>query len=94
MGFHYLPVAHIVAPAETSKHMATTHTQERPKWESPGKERTTEALDIVLAERGSKIPGSAISISAIVVSSQKRKGQQRLASPLNRYRKLWRFPVL
>ena len=70
MGIHYLPVAHTVAPAETSKHMATTHPQERPKWESPGKDRISEPLDILIAERGSQLPGCAICVSAIVVSSQ------------------------
>lgn len=91
-GVHYLPMAHTVAPAETSKNMATTHAQERPKRESPGKDRVSEPLDIVLAERGSQPLGCVISISAIVVSSQKPKGQ--VGASLSRCRRLWRFPVL
>lgn len=75
MGVHYLPVAHTVAPAETSNRMATTHAQMIRMWESPGKHRISEPLDIVLAERGSQPLGCVISISAIIVSSQKRKGQ-------------------
>lgn len=92
MGVHYLPVAHTVAPDETSKHMATTHTQERPKRESPGKDRISEPLDIVLAERGSQPLGCVISISAIVVSSQKRKRQVGVSQ--NLCGRLWRFPIL
>lgn len=75
MGIHYLPVAPNVTPAETSEHMATEHPQERPKWESPRKVIISEPLDIRIADRWSQLPGCAISVSAIVVSSQKQKWQ-------------------
>lgn len=75
MGIHYLPVDHTIAPAETREHMATKHPQERPKWESPGKNIISEPLDILIADRGSQLPGYTISFSAIAVPSEKVKLQ-------------------
>ena len=73
MGIHYLPTAQTVAPAETSEYLATTHPQERPKWELPGKDRISEPLDIRIADGWSQLPGCTISVSSIVVSSQIQK---------------------
>lgn len=77
MGIHYLPVViapaearATIAPAETREHMATKHPQERPKWESPGKNIISEPLDILIADRGSQLPGCTISFSAIAVPSK------------------------